>query len=444
MCLSVPGMNVLGCKWVYKIKLKEDVTLERHTDRLVVQGYNQIGGVDYEETFSPVVKPSTIRCVLSLALNKKWPIRKLDVSNAFLHGDLNEDVYMMLPPGFVSIGILLIKSGVKRILLVYVEEIILVGSSDDVLSTFITSLSAAFAMKHLGSLSYFLGMEALFTYNTNSLLLTQNKYSLELLKKFDMLECKPCKTPIAPGQRDSISDGTVLKDSSTYRSLVGGLQYLAFTRPDISYDVNYVSQFMHKPTDIHLQLLKRILRYIKGSLRSGITLIRGNCTTITAYSDSDWDGCPYSRRSTTGYCVFLGDNLVSWSSKKQPTIDHSSTEAEYKALVVAASEVRWISYILDELGVPLTTPCLMYCANMGARSLASNPVCHARTKHIEVDYHFVRSLVMIGFLFVKYVHTLDRIANFFIKGLNKKLFFKLQGKLMHYQSVQFEGGCKRT
>ncbi|XP_026433622.1 uncharacterized protein LOC113331052 [Papaver somniferum] len=125
---------------------------------------------------------------------------------------------------------------------------------------------------------------------------------------------------------------------------------------------------MHQPTDLHLQLAKRILRYIKGSLGSGITLNGENCTTITAYSNSDWAGCPDSRRSTTtGYCVFLGDNLVSWSSKKQPTVAHSSTEAEYKTLAVAASEVRWISYIPDELGFPLTTPCLMYCDNTGGK-----------------------------------------------------------------------------
>ncbi|XP_026435835.1 uncharacterized protein LOC113333625 [Papaver somniferum] len=171
-----------------------------------------------------------------------------------------------------------------------------------------------------------------------------------------MLECKPCKTPVAYGKRASLYDGTLLTDAASYRSLVGGIQYLNMSRPDLSFAVNYVSQFMHQPTDVHLQLAKSILRYVKGSLGSGIKFKPGDCTTISAYSDSDWAGCPDTRKSTTGYCVFMGPNLVAWSSKKQPTISRSSTEAEYKAFEVTATEVQWISYLLNELGFSVTTP----------------------------------------------------------------------------------------
>ncbi|XP_026378772.1 uncharacterized protein LOC113273232 [Papaver somniferum] len=223
------------------------------------------------------------------------------------------------------------------ILLVYIDDIILVGSSEELLQSFIMSLNSEFAIKDLGPLHYFLGIQATCDSSAKKLLLTQNKYSLDLLKKHDMLGCNPCKTPVAQGQRDSVCDGTALSDITSFRSLVGGLQYLTLTRPDISFAANYVSHFLHCPTDIHLQLAKRILRYIKGSLGQGLTLSSGNCSDLQAYSDSDWDGCPDTRKSTYGYCVFFGGNLVSWSSKKQQTISRSSTEAEYRGLANAAA-----------------------------------------------------------------------------------------------------------
>ncbi|XP_026433087.1 uncharacterized protein LOC113330498 [Papaver somniferum] len=194
-------------------------------------------------------------------------------------------------------------------------------------------------MKDLGSLRYFLGIEATFDSSTKKLLLTQNKYSLELLKKHGMIGCKPCKTLVPQGQRVSLYDGTALSDVTSYRSLVGGLQYLTLSRPDICFAVNYVSQFLHKPIDVHLQMAKCILRYVKGSLGQGITLSDGNCSELQAFSDSDWAGCSDTRKSTYGYCVFVGGNLVSWSSKKQSTISRSSTEAEYRGLANAAAEI---------------------------------------------------------------------------------------------------------
>ncbi|XP_026416688.1 uncharacterized protein LOC113312149 [Papaver somniferum] len=290
------------------------------------------------------------------------------------------------------------KNSERMILLVYVDDIILVGTSDSLLTSFITSLKSEFAMKDLGPLHYFLGIEAVFDSSANKMLLTQNKYSLDLLRKHDMIGCKPCKTPVGSGPRVSAFDGTLLSDAASYRSLVGGLQYLTLTRPDISFPVNYVSQFMHRPTDIHLQLAKRILRYIKGSLGQGITLQDGDCSTLTAYCDSDWAGCPDTRKSTSGYCVFVGGNLVSWSSKKQHTISRSSTEAEYRGLANAAAEILWLSCLFEELSVYLSLPCRLYCDNLGAGSLTANPIFHARTKHIEVDYHMIRDLVSSGFL----------------------------------------------
>ncbi|XP_026433829.1 uncharacterized protein LOC113331324 [Papaver somniferum] len=299
------------------------------------------------------------------------------------------------------------------ILLVYVDDIILVGSSDSLLSSFITSLKTAFAMKDLGPLHHFLGIEATFDTSSTKLLLTQNKYSLELLKKHDMMGCKPCRTPVSHGQKDSISDGVPLPDATVYKRLVGGLQYLTLTRPNISF-----------------ALAKRILRYIKGSLEQGITRRSGDCRKLVSYCDSDWEGFPDTRKSTSRYCVFIGGNLVSWSLKKKQTISRSSTEAEYRGLANADAEILWLSYLFEELSVRLCLPCTLYCDNMGAGSLTTNPIFHARTKHIEVDYHMVRNLVNFGFLRVSYIRTLSQIVDFFTKGLSKDQFHDLRCKLM--------------
>ncbi|XP_026429814.1 uncharacterized protein LOC113326268 [Papaver somniferum] len=317
------------------------------------------------------------------------------------------------------------------IILVNVDAIILIGTSDSLLTSFISSPKTESSMKDLGSLHYFLGIEATFDTSASKLLLTQNKYSLDLLRKHDLLGCKPCETPVACGPRVSAYDGMLLKDAAAYRSLVGGFQYLTLTRPDISYAVNYVSQFMHFPTETHLQLAKRILRYTKGSLGQGITLSStGNFSELVAYCDSDWSGRPDTRKSTSGYCVFVGGNLVSWSSKKQHTISRSSTEAEYWGLANVATEILWLSYLFEELFVYLFIPCKLYCDNMGAGSLTENPIFHARTKHIEVDYHMIRDLVKSDFLKVSYIHTLSQIADLFTKGLLKSQFSLLKNKLM--------------
>ncbi|XP_026435519.1 uncharacterized protein LOC113333223 [Papaver somniferum] len=317
------------------------------------------------------------------------------------------------------------KGTARMILLVYVDDIILVDYSYALLTTFITSLKSEFGMKDLGPLHYFLGIEATYDSKAQKLLLTQNKYSLDFLKKHGMMGCKPCKTPVAQGQRASICDGTNLSDVTFYISLVGGLQYLTLTRPDISFAVNYVSQLLHKPTDVHLQLAKRILRYIKGYLGQRITLTFGNCFEPQDYSDSDWAGCPDTRRSTSGYCIFVGGNLVSWSSKKQQTISRSSTEEEYHGLANVAAEILRLSYLFEELAFHLSLPCKLFCDNQGAGSHTANPIFHARTKHIEVDYHMIRDLIKYGFLRVSYVHTSHQIDLFTKKSQFSALWAKL-------------------
>uniref|UniRef100_A0A2N9FMC6 Integrase catalytic domain-containing protein n=1 Tax=Fagus sylvatica TaxID=28930 RepID=A0A2N9FMC6_FAGSY len=463
--------NIVGCKWVYKIKRKPDGSVARYKARLVAKGYHQQAGLDYDETFSPVVKPATVRLILSIAAQFRWSLRQLDVSNAFLHRLLKEDVYMVQPQGFVDSSrphhvCKLQKSlyGLKQaprawferftsqllvlgftastadpslfiyrssstviFLLVYVDDIIITGNSPSALSSLVQQLATSFELKDLGPLTYFLGLEV--DYSATGFFVHQHKYASDLLQKYNMWDCKPCSTPCCTSVKLTKQIGTPLPDATTFRSLVGALQYLTFTRPDLAYTVNSLCQFMHAPTDIHLSAAKRVLRYIRGSLHLGLTFSPGSLQ-LHAYSDADWAGDPDTRRSTTGYIVFMGTNPLTWVSKKQSTVSRSSTEAEYRALASCAAEVSWLRMVLHDLGISLWSPPTLWCDNVSALALASNPVFHARTKHIEVDYHFIRDRVVRKDLQVRFINSGDQLADILTKGLALGPFSKLCGKLL--------------
>ena len=314
------------------------------------------------------------------------------------------------------------------VLLLYVDDIILTGSCPSLFQSFIHILSTQFAMKDLGDLHYFLGIEA--TRTPQGLHLSQSKYTLALLSRANVLEAKPCSTQVPTGSKLSFHDGDTLSNPSSYRQVVGALQYLTMTRPDLTYAVNQACQFMHSPTTTHLQAVKQILCYIKGTIDLGIHLTPCSSLTLHAFSDADWAGCPDDRRSTTGYCIFLGPNLVSWSCKKQPTVARSNAEAEYCALACAGAELTWLHSLFCELHILLHTPCHFYCDNVSATYIAANPVFHARIKHIEIDYHFIRDLITRGALRIQFVHTENQTADIFTKGLASSRFCFLCDKLM--------------
>ncbi|PKI36765.1 hypothetical protein CRG98_042842 [Punica granatum] len=391
-------MNVVGCKWVFKTKLRADGTLDSLKARLVAKGFHQEEGIDYLETFSPIVKPGTIRIVLTLAVVRNWSIRQLDFKNAFLHGSLDVPVYMEQPPDFrddtcphhvcllhrALYGLkqaprawferfsdFLLQYGFQcsladpslfvfrrdqhiLILLLYVDDIIITGDSDSLIHDLTVSLGRVFSMKDLGPLHYFLGVEK-----------------------------------------------------------------------------------MHSPTLADFQRVKRILRYIRGSLSLGLCILSSSSLDLHAFADADWAGCKETRRSTTGFCAFLGANCISWGVKRQPTVARSTAEAEYRALAVAAAELTWISYILRDLGVFQPRPSLLFTDNISALHLTLNPIFHARTKHVEIDYHFVREKVALRSIVTQFVPTTLQVADIFTKPLGSKIDTKLPSSLSDLKSLSY-------
>jgi hypothetical protein len=316
-------------------------------------------------------------------------------------------------------------------LLIYVDDIIITASDQATITKLVQLLSADFAVKDLGNLHYFLGVEVI---KLNSgLLLSQHRYIMDLLKKTNMHEAKPITSPMASSSALSAFTGDPMKDPmkdpSLYRSTVGSLQYLSLTRPDLSYAINRVCQFMHRPLKPHWQADKRILRYLKHTVSHGVLLHHNSSNTLQAYSDADWAGCPNDRRSTGAYCVYLGSNLTSWSSCKQPTVSKSSTEAEYKAVVNTTTELLWIRALLQELGITHSTPQTLWCDNIGATYMSVNPVFHARTKHVEIDFHFVRDRMADKSLVVRFVPTSYQIADVLTKLLVSAKFYHFCYKL---------------
>ncbi|OMO54865.1 Integrase, catalytic core [Corchorus capsularis] len=398
-----PGKKPVGCRWVYTVKHKADGTVERFKARLVAKGYTQTYGIDYTETFAPVAKINNVRVLLSLAANMDWPLRQFDVKNAFLHGELSEEIYIELPP----------------------------GNDPDERKALQEYLSREFEMKDLGCLKYFLGIEV--SRSKKGIFLSQRKYALDLLHETGMSACQPADTPVEEGLKLCVEADQVPVDKGRYQRLVGRLMYLAHTRPDLAYALSIVSQFMHNPSEQHMKAIMRILRYVKSAPGKGILFTKNeDWQGINVYMDADWAGSLDDRRTTSGYFTFVGGNLVTWRSKKQNVVAHSNAKAEFRGIALGLCEALWPRLLLQDLGYPPRQPIRLYCDNKAACDIAHNPVQHDRTKHVEVDRFFIKEKLDEGIVDLPKIWSEDQLADILTKAVSGHVFSKFLGKLgMH-------------
>ncbi|XP_019255434.1 PREDICTED: uncharacterized protein LOC109234046 [Nicotiana attenuata] len=388
---------------------------------------------------------STVKCLIVVAVKRHWPLFQLDVNKAFLHGDLDEDVYMKLPPALTvsssssasssSLVCKLNKSlyGLRQasrqwyaklsqalyskgyfhsmndyslfmkgspgnlvVLAVYVDEIILTSDALDEIHTLKQFLDSESKIKDLGSLHYFLGIEV--TSHSSGVLLNQKKFVHDLLKEYNCLDVAPVISPLELNHKLHVNVGDLLPQPDKFRSLVGKLLFLTHTRPDICFGVQHLSQFLKAPRVPHMHAALHMLRYLKGTLDLGLFYSSSRNFSVQAYSDNDWAACPDTRRSVTGFCIFLGDSLIGWKSKKQLVVSLSSAEAEYRALRKVVVELTWLSRLLHDISMPIVSPISVFCDNATAIHIAKNLVFHERTKHIEVDCHFIRTKLYEGLI----------------------------------------------
>ena len=438
--------------------------------RLVVFGNLQKEGIDYTETFAPVAKMVTVRAFLAIAASKNWELHQMDVHNAFLHGDLTEEVYMKLPPGFESSSptkvCRLRKSlyGLKQAprcwfaklvsalkdygflqsysdyslftytrgqiqlnVLVYVDDLIISGNDSRAVQTFKSYLSDCFHMKDLGSLKYFLGIKV--AWSSADLFLCQRKYTIDIISETGLLGAKPVGFPMEQNHKLGLASSDVLLDPEPYRRLVGRLIYIAVTRPNIAYSVHILSQFMHQPRTDHWDAALRVVRYLKGTPGQGILLRSDSDLTLQGWCDSDWAACPLTRKSLTGWLVFLGYSPISWKTKKQNTVSRSSAEAECRSMATITCELKCLKGLLLSLGVHHPKAIRLFCDSQSALHIVKNLVFHERTKHIEVDCHFVRDAITSGVIDPPYVPTRTQLADIFTKPLGQTQFDTLLHKL---------------
>ena len=462
------GKKALHNKWVFRIKEEHDAS-KRYKARLVVKGFQQKEGIDYTDIFSPVVKLITIRTVLGLVMKEDLHLQQMDVKTAFLHGDLDEEIYMQQPQGFEVKGkeklvCKLQKSlyGLKQaprqwykkfdsfmkgnhfvrceadhccyikkfdksyiILLLYVDDMLIAGGSLSEINKLKKELSENFAMKDLGAAKQIIGMRIF--RDKEVLKLSQEDYVKKVLSRFNMYDAKPVTTPLASHFKLSKDQSPLTEkerefmSTIPYASAIGSIMYaMVCTRPDIAHAVGVVSRFMSNPGRQHWEAVKWILRYLKGSM--GLALcFRKSDMGLEGYVDADNGGDVDSRKSTTGYVYTLGGTAISWVSKLQKIVALSSCEAEYVAVTEAAKEMMWLQSFLRELGQDYDGS-MLHCDSQSAIHLAKNPVYHSRTKHIQVRYHFIRSALEDGVLLLEKILGSENTVHILTKAVtNEKL-----------------------
>lgn len=462
------GRKAIDNRWVFRVKRKANGDIERFKARLVVRGFSQVRGIDYQETFSPVVKFTSVRLILAVAAAEKLILRQFDIKTAFLYGELEEEIYMEQPDGFKDSSgkvCLLNKSlyglkqasrcwnlkftqflkrfnltvssadscvfigsvfGRKIVLAIYIDDGLIAAQDEKDINSLLNELSEQFQFKS-GKLDSYLGLEVSETID-GSIHVNQAGYARRLLERFNMTECNPVATAADP-HHSTNSNCEISNDPITfpYREAVGGLMYLATaTRPDIAFAVNNASRHLENPKPCDCSAVKRIFKYIKGTIGFGIKFKPTLPISLSIYSDADYGGDLDTRRSTTGFVLMIGGGAISWCSQRQPTVALSTTESEYVAASQTLKELIWVNRLLREIVPSVNIVPHLNIDNQSAIKLIKNPEFHKRTKHIDIKYHFIREQYQKSVFEPIYVQSKDQIADIFTKPLPKESFARFR------------------
>ncbi|KAK1612974.1 hypothetical protein QYE76_036647 [Lolium multiflorum] len=457
-------------KWIFKRKTDADGNITVYKARLVAKGFRQIQGVDYDETFSPVAKLKSVRILLAIAAFFDYEIWQMDVKTAFLNGDIEEELYMVQPKGFVDpknadkvcklqrsiyglkqasrswnrcfdkvikdFGFIQchgeaciykkVSGSSVAFLILYVDDILLIGNDIELLSSVKGYLNNSFSMKDLGEASYILGIKIYRDRSRRLIGLSQSTYLDKILKKFRMDESKKGFLPMLPGKVLSKTQGPATAEERErmsqipYASAVGSIMYaMLCTRPDIAHVVSLTSRYQSDPGMEHWTAVKNILKYLKRTKDMFLCYGGDQELVVTSYTDASWNTDPDDSKSQSGYVFILNGAAVSWASSKQCTVAKSSIESEYIAASEASSEAVWMKRFIIELGVVPSAldPLVIYCDNMGAIANAQEPRSHKRLKHIKLRYHSIREYIEDGEVKICKVHTDLNVADPLTKAL---------------------------
>ena len=464
---TISVIKPLKTRWVYKIKEYNDYY--EFKARFVAKGFEQLYGLDYIDNYASVIKQIAWKLVFALAVNNKWLIYKIDMISAFTQGDIDiNHLYLNPPEGtnlsnnnyllklnkalyglkqsariwyFTLYNVLIelkfkvlnsencifINKDKDIIICVYVDDLAIISPNIDTINSTIKSLETYFKLKNLGPVKDYLGIEIDYNINKGYLKLSQTKYISKLLDKYNMTDAKPTITPMDNKTAYKLIPNNKLATKETikwFQGVIGSLLYLTLgTRPDIAYSVIKLSRYTANPSEEHIIAIKRVLRYIKGTMNYSINYYRSNDSHyISAYTDADYAGDLNTAKSTSGYIFYLANGPISWKSKLQTIIAQSTTEAEYIAINASAKEAIYIKSILGELGYYKQDKFPIYSDNNGALLLAKNPVFHERTKHISVKYHYIRDLIDKGIIDLIYINTSEQKADGLTKALERVKF----------------------
>jgi hypothetical protein len=482
---SPKGRSIVSGKWCYKVKTDAYGNLQRYKARYVARGFTQRPGVDFSETTSPVVSLTALRTLFAKAAMDDMEVKQLDVDSAFLYGRLNEEIYLEQPQGFEQLGAngerlvcrlrkaiyglkqagrvwwKLIDADLRNVgfgscgadpciykrgrgdelilIAIYVDDLVIASKSKAKIEELEKTLREKYSMKLMGDVNHVLGMKVERDRKRRTLVVSQSMYARKVLERFSMAECRPIATPAAAGCVLEPNEGPAMQYE--YQQAVGSLMYLAVaTRPDLAYGVGIVSRFAGNPNHHHVQAVKRLMRYLRGTLDIGLRFGGSGDNVLAGYADADFGGCTTTRRSTSGFVFTLNGGAISWASRRQECAALSTTEAEYIALCSAAREAAWLRGLLHFMGVAQPGPTTIYQDNQSTIALAENGKISRRSKHIEIRYHYTRDKIGDQTIQLVYCPTDQMVADAFTKALSPEPFVRHRDKILAGAPIKRSSG----